>query len=106
MQTNKVIMITELTLKENNEYEIDVFNSEYEVLFTVEGYAEIEATGITFCVISKTTDSYGETLVNFATKEWVISVLENNNEIKDRMESLNVTINQSTLNFYELHGKL
>ena len=81
-------MNTHVTLKENNEFEIDAFSSEYEVLFTVEGYAEIEATGVTFCVISTTTDVYGEDLDNFVTKEWVISVLESNDKVKDRMEAL------------------
>lgn len=81
-------MNTHLTLKENTEFEIDVLNSEHEVLFTVEGLLDIESTGVTYCLISTTTDTYGESLDNFVTKEWVISVLESNDEVKDRMEAL------------------
>ena len=81
-------MNTHVTLKENQEFEIEVQDSYSDHIFTVEGYAEIEATGVTFCVISTTTDVYGEDLDNFVTKEWVISVLESNDEVKDRMEAL------------------
>ena len=81
-------MNTHVTLKENQEFELDVFNSDFEMLFTIEGYAEIEKDGITFCVVSKVEDGYNVQLDNFVTKEWVISVLESNDEVKYRIEAL------------------
>ncbi len=81
-------MNTHVTLNETQQFEIDVFNSDFEMLFTIEGYAEIEKNGITFCVVSKVEDGYNVQLDNFVTKEWVISVLESNDEVKDRIESL------------------
>lgn len=81
-------MNTHLTLKENQEFELDVYNSESEHMFCVEGYVEIESTGVTFCVISKVTDSQAEPLDNFVTKKWVSSTIESKEEVKEIIASL------------------
>lgn len=81
-------MTTELTLKERNEFDLDVFNSDFDHLFMISGSLEIERDGVTYCLISSVRDSNDELLPNFITKEWVISVIESKDEVQEMVANL------------------
>jgi len=89
-------MNTHLTLKENQEFELDVdLNEGFRI--TVEGMVQIENDTVIFCTVSETR-GYDSVYDNFFDKNWIISAIQSHLPYQ--------SLNHLTEDYYELTGKL
>jgi len=89
-------MNTSLTLKENQEFELDIdLNEGFRI--TVEGSVQIVADKVTYVKVSKVR-GYDSNYEHFICTGWIAQKIESN--LPDQ------SLSHLTTNYYELHGKL